>query len=74
MIKRFIWLIIGFVLGAASSWELTRRLRKVTRRYVPAEVRDRWSGSMRAAVNEGRDAMRDREAELKAGYGRVNGK
>ena len=42
--------------------------------YVPAEVVDRWSGNVRAAVNEGRDAMRAREAELKGGSGRSGGK
>jgi hypothetical protein len=47
-----------------------RRVRRVAARYVPAEVVDRWSGNVRAAVHEGRDAMRTREAELKANSGR----
>jgi hypothetical protein len=37
----------------------------VTDRYMPAELRDRWRGNVSAAVTEGRDAMRAREAELK---------
>ena len=38
-------------------------------RYAPTEVVDRWSGNVRAAVDEGRTAMRAREAELKASIG-----
>ena len=38
-------------------------------RYAPTEVADRWSGTMRAAVDEGRAAMRSREAELKDEHG-----
>jgi hypothetical protein len=55
----------AFAAGAASSWVLTRRMRSVTDRYMPAELRDRWRGNVSAAVTEGRDAMRAREAELK---------
>jgi hypothetical protein len=32
---------------------------------VPAEIRDRWTGTVKAAVGEGREAMKAREAELK---------
>ena len=74
MIKRFVWLIVGFVLGLGSSWAVMRRVRRVAQRYVPADVVDRWGGTMRAAVNEGRDAMRIRESELKTGLGRARGK
>ena len=40
-------------------------LRRMGARYAPTEVADRWGGTMRAAVDEGRAAMRSREAELK---------
>ncbi len=66
MIKRLFWLIVGFLLGLGSSWVVMRRVRRVAERYVPTEVVDRWGGTMRAAVEEGRTAMRSREAELKA--------
>ena len=66
MFKRLFWLVVGFALGLGSSWALTRKMRRVATRYAPAEVVDRWSGTMRAAVDEGRAAMRSREAELKA--------
>ncbi len=65
LFRRFTWLILGFALGWASSFAVTRRMRRAVERYVPSEVRDRWGGNMRAAVDEGRAAMRAREAELK---------
>ncbi len=74
MIKRLFWLLFGFLLGVTSSWALTRRVKRVAQRYAPADVVDRWSGTMRAAVSEGRDAMRERESELKANLGRAGGK
>jgi hypothetical protein len=73
MFHRLFWLVVGFALGIASSWAITRRLRRVAQRYVPAEVIDRWGGNMRAAVTEGRSAMRTREAELKASLGARSG-
>ncbi len=66
MIKRLVWLVIGFLLGLGSSWTVMRRVRRVAVRLAPADVVDRWSDSVRAAVNEGRDAMRAREATFKA--------
>jgi hypothetical protein len=74
VIKRLFWLIVGFLLGLGSSWAVMRRLRRVAHRYVPAEVADRWGGTVRAAVYEGRSAMRTREAELKESLGRAAGK
>ncbi|HTL87166.1 MAG TPA: hypothetical protein VL856_18425 [Acidimicrobiia bacterium] len=65
LFRRFFWLVLGIMVGWTSSWALTRRMRRVAERYMPAEVVDRWSGTMRAAVSEGREAMRAREAELK---------
>jgi hypothetical protein len=41
-------------------------VRRATARYVPAEVVDRWSGTVKAAMDEGRSAMRTREEQLKA--------
>jgi hypothetical protein len=73
MFKRLFWLVIGFVLGLGSSWVVTRKLRRVASRYAPTEVVDRWGGTMRAAVDEGRAAMRSREAELKESLARGAG-
>jgi hypothetical protein len=74
VIKRLVWLIIGFLLGLGSSWTVMRRVRRVAVRLAPADVVDRWSDSMRAAVNEGRDAMRAREATFKGSSSRSSAK
>ena len=74
LFRRLFVLILGFALGWASSVALTRRVRRVAQRYAPAEMRDRFRNNMRAAVDEGRDAMRAREAELKGPVGRNGGK
>jgi hypothetical protein len=72
--KRLFWLVVGFVLGLGSSWAVARRVRRVAARYVPAEVVERWGGTVRAAVDEGREAMRAREEELQAAWARERGK
>ena len=74
MIKRLVWLVIGFLLGLGSSWTVMRRVRRVAVRLAPADVVDRWSESVRAAVDEGRGAMRAREAALKGAGLRSAGK
>ena len=74
LFRKFFWLLAGFALGAMSSWAATRRLRRAAERYAPAGVRDRMRLNVRAAVDEGRDAMRIREAELKGSVGRNGGK
>jgi len=73
VIKRFVWLNVGFVLGVGSSWVIMRRLRRVATRYVPTDVANRWNSNVRAAVAEGRDAMRAREAAFKEGSVRSAG-
>jgi hypothetical protein len=65
LFRKLFWLTIAFALGAVSSWALTRRVRRVADRYMPAEIRDRFRDNFGAAVDEGRAAMKAREAELK---------
>jgi len=64
LFRRLFWLMVGFLLGLGSSWVVMRRVRRVAERYVPSEVVDRWGGTVRAAMHEGKTAMRSREAEL----------
>jgi hypothetical protein len=73
MFKRLFWLVVGFALGLGSSWAIARKLRQVAARYAPTEVVDRWGGTMRAAVDEGRAAMRSREAALNEALARGAG-
>ena len=73
MFKRLFWLVFGFVLGIASSWAVTRRVRRMMERLAPTDVVDRWSDNVRSAMSEGRTAMRTREVELKSSFDRATG-
>jgi hypothetical protein len=77
MFKRLRWLSIGFVFGVGSSYAVARRLRRAVQHYAPPQVVDRLGTGaanvrrdVHAAVGEGRDAMRLREAQLRAEVGR----
>ena len=73
MFKRLLWLIIGAGFGFGVSFWLMRFVRSTVERYTPERVstdlanalRD-FGKDLRAAVAEGREAMREREAELRA--------
>jgi len=73
MFKRLFWLCIGVGFGFGLSYWLARFLRQTAERYSPERVSNdvadglrRLGADVRAAVAEGRDAMREREAELRA--------
>ncbi|HEC10456.1 MAG TPA: hypothetical protein ENI86_12980 [Acidimicrobiales bacterium] len=73
MIRRFFWLVVGIGIGAGGSFWANRRVRRVIDRYAPEEIRARVENrvrsmgeEVRSAVAEGRDAMREREAQLGA--------
>ena len=77
MFKRLFWLMIGTVLGASGSWWAQRALRQAVRRWAPESVwrnlEKRASGlrdGVTGAAAEGRQAMREREAELRSALGR----
>lgn len=73
MFKRIFWLAIGLGLGFGLSFWLMRFLRETVERYRPERVSQDLAGAIsklgddvRAAVSEGRMAMREREEELRA--------
>jgi hypothetical protein len=73
MFKRLFWLCVGIGLGAGMSYWLARFLRQTAERYSPERVSNdvaagarRFGTDVRKAVEEGREAMRKREAELRA--------
>lgn len=73
MFRRLFWLIIGAGFGFGMSFWLTRFVRETAARYTPervsADLADAIKGlgaDLRAAVAEGREAMREREAELRS--------
>jgi hypothetical protein len=73
MFRRFLWLIIGAGFGFGMSFWLMRFVRETVDRYSPERMSADLSGAIRslgtdirAAVADGREAMREREAELRA--------
>ena len=72
MFKRLFWLSVGVCLGVGASAWLLLRLRRTAARYRAERIADDVSGAARrlrddvkAAISEGRQAMREREAELR---------
>ena len=73
MFKRLFWLMIGVGFGFGVSFWLMRFVRETMQRYTPERVSADLSGALRglgadlrAAVADGREAMREREAEIRA--------
>ena len=73
MFKRIFWLAIGLGLGFGMSFWFMRFVRETVERYKPERVSQDLAGAisklgddLRAAVTEGRLAMREREEELRA--------
>ena len=72
MFRRLFWLMVGAGFGFGVSFWLMRFVRDTAARYAPervsADLADALrglGGDLRAAVAEGREAMREREAELR---------
>ena len=72
MFKRARWAGLGAALGAGTVIWIQRKLRSVTGRYAPAaiagdavEKATSLPANLRDAFSEGREAMREREAELR---------
>jgi len=70
--KRLFWLAVGTGLGFGMSLWLTRLVRSTMERYTPERMASdlgsavrSFGGDLRAAAAEGREAMREREAELR---------
>jgi len=74
--KRLFWVAMGLGMGLGASFWLTRMLRQTAARYSPERLGEDLTGALRelgadlrAAVTEGREAMRERESELRAQLG-----
>ena len=72
MFKRLFWLVIGAGFGFGVSFWVVRFVRTTVDRYTPERVSADLAGALRdlgkdlrAAVAEGREAMREREGELR---------
>ena len=73
MFRRLFWLMIGVGFGFGASFWMMRFVRETVQRYSPERVSSDLAGAMkglgadlRAAVADGREAMREREAEIRA--------
>jgi hypothetical protein len=71
--KRLFWLLMGAGFGFGVSFWFMRWVRDAVARYTPERVSSDLAGAARqlgndlkAAVAEGRKAMREREQELRA--------
>ncbi|HET9075964.1 MAG TPA: hypothetical protein VFN68_03450 [Acidimicrobiales bacterium] len=73
MFKRLRWLSTGMAVGLGSSFWLQRKMRSAASRYGPAGVAVAAANRARDALEEGRTAMREREAELRASSTRPAG-
>ena len=72
MFKRLLWLVIGLGFGFGMSFWLMRFVRSTVERYAPERLSSdlgsalrSFGADLREAVAEGREAMREREAELR---------
>jgi hypothetical protein len=72
MFKRATWLTVGFGLGVGTTVAAARQVRKRVNRYQPGALANRVTDSlvsvrdqMSVALEEGREAARAREAELR---------
>ena len=78
MFRRLFWLCIGAGFGFGVSFWLMRWVRETAARYAPDRVSAELTSAVRgigedvrAAVAEGREAMREREQDLRAAIGRT---
>ena len=76
MLKRLRWIVMGMGVGASASVWAQRKVKLLLRTYTPPEVAaraakrgteaaGRTAGEVRTAFAEGKQAMRQREAELR---------
>lgn len=73
MLRRLFWLLVGVGFGFGMSFWFMRFVKETMARYSPERVSADLTGALkglgtdlRLAAAEGRAAMRDREAELRA--------
>jgi hypothetical protein len=71
--KRLRWMLVGAGFGVGTSFWVMRTVRAKIQRFTPERISSdmtdavrSFGADVRAAAAEGRDAMREREAELRA--------
>jgi hypothetical protein len=75
--RRLFWLLVGVGFGFGTSFWVMRFVKETAARYSPERVSADLASAikglgtdLRLAVADGREAMREREAELRAEVGR----
>jgi hypothetical protein len=75
-VRRLFWVALGLGAGAASAIMATRFVRKQTAKVAPANLAREARGSMldlaklvSESMAEGKQAMRQKEDELRSGLG-----
>jgi hypothetical protein len=73
LVRRFVWFTTGATAGFGGAMWIRRRVLRTVNRYAPEQLQAdvttsvrRVGTSVRDAVAEGRNAMRDRENELRS--------
>ena len=73
MFRRLFWLVVGAGFGFGVSFWMMRFVRDTVARYSPERLSTdlgdalrQFGSDLRAAVEEGRDAMRETESRLRA--------
>lgn len=73
MLRRLFWVALGLGMGLGVSFWFMRLVRQTVARYSPerlgtdlADAVRALGSDLRAAAEEGRQAMRERESELRA--------
>lgn len=73
MLRRLFWLLLGIGMGLGSSFWVARRVKQTAARYSPPRLTNdatnavrKLGHDLRLAIQEGREAMLKREAELRA--------
>jgi hypothetical protein len=65
MLKRVRWLTAGAAVGFGGAVWLQRKVKSAADRYRPVGMAGAAAGRAKDALEEGRVAMREREAELR---------
>ena len=66
MIKRMTWFVGGAVAGVAGVGMAKRKMKQAANQLTPKKIAHGVTSRVHDAVAEGRRAMRNREAELRA--------
>jgi len=66
MMKRLTWFVGGAAAGIAGASVAKKKVKAVAAEMAPSNVAKKATGRVRDAVNEGKRAMKSKEAELRA--------